>query len=363
MKRKKITGVMLAFVGVFALTVFSCDGFSFKNDEKMVIRLSFFQNEVSLMTKGESLKELPDTNDFILDIRSGDGEVIYKGLYGERPEKIEVTKGDYIVKVLSSELSMPRFSLPVYGDNKEVIVDKDDISIKLVCKQVNAGIKINFSDNYKNRYSKGKSILRSDEGELEYGLQEDRIAFFSPGEVSLLYAESSNETSLLRRTISSGEMMTFNIDCSKEGSNGADGVSITIDSTRIWLNEDIFLGRDRDGSTQERAFKVGDVKDNIDLAEVWICGYVVGGDLSQKEVNTEPPFTSKSNLAIADHSNETERENMVSVELSATKIKEALNLVDNEDLFGQKIYIKGNIVESYFGLNGVKAVKEYHIEE
>lgn len=359
--KRKCSGMMLALIGVLAMTLFSCDGLRFNNEEMMEISLSFSGAE-TLATKGESIKELPDTNDFILDIRSDDGEVIYKGLYGEKPEKIEVSKGDYLIKVISSELSMPRFSLPLYGDSKEVTVDKSDIGVKLLCKQVNSGIKVNFSENYSERYKKGRSFLSSEEGELEYSLEEDRIAFFYPGIISLIYEEESEETTLLRRTLNAGEILTLNVDC-LPGESAEGAVTITIDSTRVWLSEDLVLGLDRDGSSVERAFKVSDVGDNIDLTEVWICGYVVGGDLSQKDVVTNPPFTSKSNLAIADHSTEKDRANMVSVELSATKIKEALNLVDNEDLFGCKIWVKGNIVDSYFGLNGVKSVKEYHIEE
>ena len=359
--KKMFSGAIFAFVGVSVLfSIFSCDGFRFTDKEKVSIRLSFYQND-NILTKGE-LSELPDTNSFILDIRSEEGEVVYSGLYGNKPQELEVVAGIYTIKVSSSTVAMPKFSLPVYGDSQTIKVDKDDISVRLICKQTNAGIKINFSENYAAMYRHGRNILRSGQEELEYGLDEDRIAFFSAGDISLIYAKEPDEVTLLKRNVASGEILTLSIDCLYEEDGPTGGVSIKIDSTRVWRYEDLFLGRDRNGSSVERAFSVGDIKEKIGMEEVWICGYIVGGDLSQKDVKTIPPFESKTNLAIADYRAETSRENMISVELSLTKVKAALNLVDNADLFRTKIYVKGNIVESYFGLNGVKSVREYHIE-
>ena len=47
--------------------------------------------------------ELPDTNDFILDIRNSAGKSVYSGYYGDSPEAISVPAGSYTVKVKASD--------------------------------------------------------------------------------------------------------------------------------------------------------------------------------------------------------------------------------------------------------------------
>ena len=47
------------------------------------------------------------------------------------------------------------------------------------------------------------------------------------------------------------------------------------------------------------------------------------------------------------------------MELKNKKIREALYLQDNPELDGSFIYIKGDLVSSYYGLPGLKNVSEY----
>jgi hypothetical protein len=42
------------------------------------------------------------------------------------------------------------------------------------------------------------------------------------------------------------------------------------------------------------------------------------------------------------------------VQLPAGEVREALNLVDNPELLGRKIVVRGDIVDSYYGLTGLK---------
>ena len=42
-------------------------------------------------------------------------------------------------------------------------------------------------------------------------------------------------------------------------------------------------------------------------------------------------------------------------------VRDGLNLVDNPGLLGKRVFLKGNIVASYFGLVGIKDVTEYEI--
>jgi hypothetical protein len=49
----------------------------------------------------------------------------------------------------------------------------------------------------------------------------------------------------------------------------------------------------------------------------------------------------------------------MSVFLPSGKVRDALNLVDNPELLGKKVCLKGDIVESYYGLVGLKNVEAF----
>ena len=75
----------------------------------------------------------------------------------------------------------------------------------------------------------------------------------------------------------------------------------------------------------------------------------------------EAPFSSRTNLAIASKSSCTNKESCLSVQLSAGEIRDALNLVDNPDLLGRKIWIKGDIVAAYYGIPGIQSISDYSL--
>ena len=93
---------------------------------------------------------------------------------------------------------------------------------------------------------------------------------------------------------------------------------------------------------------------------VWVYGYIVGGDLtaSGKTVKTKN-LEKRTHLAIATRSSITDKASCVAVELPSGKVRDALNLVDHPDLIGQRVYVKGNLVESYFGTTGLKGTSDY----
>lgn len=98
----------------------------------------------------------------------------------------------------------------------------------------------------------------------------------------------------------------------------------------------------------------------INCTGLWVKGYIVGGNLSNKSVKFEGPFTAATNLAIASFPTCTERDSCLSVQLPQGAIRDSLNLVTNPHLLGKMIIIKGNIYASYFGLVGIKEVVAYH---
>ena len=49
----------------------------------------------------------------------------------------------------------------------------------------------------------------------------------------------------------------------------------------------------------------------------------------------------------------------MSVQLSAGELRDALNLVDNPGNLRRKVYLRGDIVDAYYGLPGIKNLSEY----
>ncbi|MBO7396529.1 MAG: hypothetical protein J6T89_00540, partial [Bacteroidales bacterium] len=87
---------------------------------------------------------------------------------------------------------------------------------------------------------------------------------------------------------------------------------------------------------------------------------VVGGDLSAAGATVKTSgITKATHLALASRASVTAKASCVAVELPSGKVREALNLVDHPELIGRKIYVKGNVVESYFSTVGLKGCSEW----
>ena len=109
------------------------------------------------------------------------------------------------------------------------------------------------------------------------------------------------------------------------------------------------------------ACSVADALSRIGEKDVWVYGYIVGGDLttsSSGNVKTSG-ITKATHLAIADRSSITDKTKCLAVELPAGKVRDALNLVSHPDLIGTRVYVKGDVVEKYFGTTGLKGTSDY----
>ena len=51
----------------------------------------------------------------------------------------------------------------------------------------------------------------------------------------------------------------------------------------------------------------------------------------------------------------------MSMQLPAGDVREALNLVDNPENLGRRLYVKGDLVEAYYGIPGIKNVTEFEL--
>ncbi|HIZ86476.1 MAG TPA: DUF4493 domain-containing protein [Candidatus Coprenecus stercoravium] len=361
MTHRLLKGIVLLAA---AATALACKD-EMKGDAYISFKLSpdYSRQNLSLMTEKiltENEKiNLPDTGDFILSITGPGGEPVYKGSYNRRPEPLKVKAGSYDLSLYSTEFDKPGFSLPQFGDNRTVVArEGESIAVAFECTQQNCGIRLDFDESFINRFKNSEISISSEEHSLSYPYSENRTAFFLPGLIRVTCTENEVSTPILSRQLAAADMLTIKLSSSDDSQ---DSFSVIIDTSRNWISEDFKFGSGNDGSSIEKAISIGDLVLNYGAEEVWVTGYIVGGDVSSANVKLEPPFTKNTHVAIADSPGASTREECAAVELPSGSIRDAVNLIDNPELIGKRIYIKGDI-ENYFSHPGVKSTKEFLLD-
>ena len=321
--------------------------------------------------------EIPDTNDFILSVSNAQGKVLYEGAYGNSPESLLVDAGSYTVAVHSDEFTAPGFSRPVYGDEQVVVVKAGaSVTVRLNCVLENAGVRLRIAPDFLTSYPDGVLFLKSGDTRLMYGYSEKRIAYFKPGPVSLILNDGGKDETLLNRTLEGRTILTLNISAPYGGSAAGSSISVAVDTAKVWNNESFVIGgggsgggsggegggsdEDGHGEAVDNAYSVSQAPSHVGEDNVWVFGYIVGGDLSTAGTTVKTAkFTKATHLAIAARSSVTAKASCVAVELPKGSVRDALNLVDHPDLVGTRVYLKGSLVASYFGTTGLKGVSDY----
>lgn len=344
-------------ISAFSTVLVACNAF-IPDDEPGTMAISFCHDAYSAT---KSSVELPDTNSFILSVIDSDGIPVYQGKYGSSPEKFELAPGNYTVTALSTEFKAPKFSSPQFGDRQVVVVKAGaSCSVELICRQMNSGVKLNVSNDFLTAYPKGSLFLKNTDGKLMYSYSEKRIAYFNPGKVSLMLSNGAKDDILTSRILESQEILVLNVSVSNSSTSSGGAIGIQIDTTRFWYSEDYVIGEgSEEGGTKESAMGVAQARSSVGKSGVWICGYIVGGDLSSSSASFSAPFTARTNIAIASRSSVSDKTSCLSVQLQKGKIRDALNLVDNPDNIGKEVFLKGDIVESYYGIPGIQNITEY----
>ena len=306
---------------------------------------------------------LPDTCDFSLMITKSDGSIIYDGFFGDCPESLSVSPGTYDIKAVSGPFTRPAFDSPQFGDEQCVVVKAGSrVSVHLTCTQLNAGVDLDISPDFLTECPDASLLLKSSAGKLLYSYSEKRTAYFPPGPVSLIMSSGGKDETLLTRDLKARDMLVLKISVAVAENQSS--ISMAIDTTRTWGYEEYVIGAAASGSaspeagsaeilTVAQAIAAGDKPDS------WVSGYIVGGDLTSTAASFELPLKSKTNLLIGPRSSTVDRSACVSVQLPAGDVRDALNLVDNPGLLRKKVCLRGDIVEAYYGLVGVKNVSEF----
>lgn len=352
--RRKMVGRLYLPIICAGVIIASCEK---RSGQDSYLDLSMKDFVTGLKSKSPET-QVPDTNGFILKIIDASGSTVYEGLYGARPEVISLIPGSCELSVLSFRQTRMAFDSLQYGDSKTLVVASGEmVSTSFMCKQVNSGIRLRFSESFTDRFGASPIVLRqNDTFWMEYPYTEDRIAYFPPGKVDLNLKIGSEENTLLSRVLNASEILTMSLSAS--GNDGELGMSIVIDTNRVWIYEEYVVGEGRDGSTTATALTSADFGLYAEAKQVWVKGYIAGGDVTSSAVVFGIP-ESETHLALSDIQNPSARSDCFAVELpTANKIRDSLSLKSHPDYLGKLVYIKGDI-ESYFGTKGVKNVKEY----
>jgi hypothetical protein len=308
---------------------------------------------------------LPDTSDFLLSIMDAAGRVIYDGKFGDCPEKLDVAAGSYTVRALSSDFSKPAFSAPQYGDELCVVVPSGGMAdVKLSCSQLNSGVMLNVDRSFLDYCPDGALLLKSLHGSLMYSYREDRIAYFKPGVISLMLSQGGKDEVLLSRNLQARQVLVLGVSAAQSASGtqfqGLGGISVAVDTSRVWLEDEFVIGgSSAKGATSADAMTVALAAANAPAENVWVSGYIVGGDLTSASASFMTPFASKTHLLLGPKSSTADRSACISVALPSGRVRDALNLVDNPEMLGRKVCVKGDLVEAYFGLPGLKSVDDF----
>ncbi|MBR2063416.1 MAG: DUF4493 domain-containing protein [Bacteroidales bacterium] len=361
LKILKISSLLMCGALV-AIVVSSCEllGFaSMKPDGELA--LAFATDQESLTRSG---LEIPDTSDFILTVSDSKGKTIYNGAYGNAPESFSLNPGSYTVRVISEEFIKPAFSLPQFGDEQCVVVPAGKtMNVRLVCTQLNSGIRLKIDPAFLDCYPDGVLLLKSAQGRLVYGYSEKRVAYFRPGDVSLVLNEGKVDKVLMTRELKAREILDLKVGVASGKPSGQGGVmSIEVDTLRVWKSDEYVIGGDPGkGEGSYDALTVSEALSSVGEKGVWVCGHIVGGDLSSSSASFQKPFESRTNFLLGPRASTDDKEDCLSVQLPSGEIRNNLNLVDNPGLLGRKICIKGDIVEAYYGIPGIKNMTEYEL--
>lgn len=332
-------------------------------DERGELRISFYEE---VFTKGAD--DVPDTSDFLLTVTGPDGDVVYDGPYGDSPESIMVDAGSYTVFVRSCDFTRPAFSSPQFGDEQCVVVPSGGVAdVKLVCLQMNSGIRLMVDESFLRECPDAVLFLKSSKGKLMYSYSEKRIAYFLPGSVSLMMSENGVDKILLTRVLQPQTVLEISISAASGASDdhSKESIKVAVDTTRFWNSESYIIGDGSSGkgSSVSDALTVSQAIASVGEEDVWVCGYIVGGDLTSTSASFAAPFSSRTNILLGPRSSVSSRSSCVSVNLPSGHVRDELNLVDNPNMLGRKVCIKGDVVEAYYGMTGIKNVVDFELQK
>ena len=137
------------------------------------------------------------------------------------------------------------------------------------------------------------------------------------------------------------------------------GISVSVDTSRTWISGEYVLGG-KEGYSD--VLSVAQAQSMAGEKDVTVSGYIVGGDLTSSSASFDRPFSSRTNILLGPRSSTRDKSSCLSVQLPSGELRDELNLVDNPQLLGRKVCLRGDIVDAYYGIPGIKNISEYELQ-
>jgi len=352
--------MMWSFVlgGILLLTTTACETLSWKEEGKGALSIRM-QRETAVTVKAEA-----PFGSYLIGVADKNGNTVVSGTLSTIPDPIELDPAMYTVTALSEQIGIPAFEKPVYGSTVDVtVVAGVKNTLQMVCTQVNAGLKIVYDSNFKNRYNEYSIKVTGENGTLTYQKDELRTGYFAPGALQIVLSITGEEPVQVSKNVIARDMLVLTVLPGQTAveTKGSIELLFSVDTSRVWRWEEWRPGSSgNDGKTVATAYTVAEAKSIASGTNVWVCGYIVGGDASNSAFKTEPPFTANTNLVIADSPLETVRANCMAIELptSPASLRNNFGMPANgANLLGRRAWFRGDIA-AYFGHTGLRATKE-----
>ena len=357
MKKMKSLAMAICVLGVAFVSLQGCSQFNLEREEGTgTISMSINGIDAAMYSEGAMLKsEVPvDTNSFILTVKSSAGTVIYDGIYGERPQELAVSAGEYIVSIVSTNFTPPMFDAPQFGDTQQITVEQGvNTQVHFSCKQLNAGLRLKFTDEFKAKFPGTGVFIKQGDNSVEYRYDQTKFLYLKTSIFSMIYSKSDGDTVLMTKALSAGQMATMTLSY-KNTLISATTFGVQVDTTRDWIDFDYNVARNIPAGVYtipEAVKRTGE--------KIQVFGYIIGGDPSTNSFRIGPPFTSNSSIVIATSMTERDRTRMMVVELPSGDLRDALNLVDHPHLVGNPIIITGTVADFYYGYLGIKGTNSF----
>lgn len=304
---------------------------------------------------------LPDTEDFILSVCDSKGKAVYEGRFGDSPDELEVPAGSYTVSAASIAFDALAFGSPCFSDSRVVVVEKgQSVGVSLLCTQSNCGIRAVADKSFMDAFPDAEIVYSSESGSLSCGYSQDDYAYFDPGAVSVSLRAYGESQMLFSRLLEAQQMLTVSLSTAGGAAAGGE-ISISVDSSRSYLNDSYRYGEDYAGDI-DNAYDVTEARMHPGEKDVWVLGYIVGVATGTGKVSFEGPFDRQTNIVLGGRSSTADTRYCLSVELKSGKVRDELNLQDNPSLEGRQVYLKGDLVSAYYGIPGLKNVSEYQFK-
>ena len=151
-----------------------------------------------------------DLSNFIVEINNAAGQTVQTSKYGDLPEILTLSAGNYSVRVRSHNVNKAAWEEPYFVGTKDFTITKGEITDigVVVCKLSNIKVSIRFSDELVKHMGDDckVTVVANDAGRLEFTKDETRSGYFEALEgSSTLVAQFSGTVG--------GHYETFNHVC------------------------------------------------------------------------------------------------------------------------------------------------------